>query len=84
MLSSQHFNMYSNTTGITSNNTRVMWIAILVFFNIANIGSAYRIVFMGSANDEVKAKANGQAKTTFAIILSKEQVLVSVEKVILE
>ena len=53
MLNSQHFNVYSNPSSM-----RHMWIAISVFFHIANIGTAYRIVSMGSANNEVKAKKN--------------------------
>jgi len=37
---------------------RHMWIAISVFFHIANIGSAYRIVSMSSANNEVNRDTN--------------------------
>ena len=66
MLYSQPFDMYIPVT------TYKMWIAILVFFHIANNGSAYRIVSMGSAIDEVKTKLT--STQTFAIItLSNEQ-----------
>merc|ERR1711983_136632 len=37
---------------------RQTWIAISVFFHIANIGTAYRIVSMGSSNNQVIQDTN--------------------------